>query len=638
MSCSLVNAQLTWIQCDEQVPACSNCRRNGIVCLVEDPATKRQQPRNYLEILEQRVELLEGMLRELQPSSASESSASPNTLAPAGNHQPSTATADEDHHDLSDLSSMVGTLSINAAGAEPHYLGPSSVFAFTRFIKPSLHQAISSITPTQDHHNLSTPEPCPLPDYPTAVRLSNAYFQNIHTQYPFLHEPTFRMWETALEDPLEAMSILNFDPVPLYFLNMVYAVGALLLPTIGYSPEQLYASALLYIDDILCRDNLEAIQAILCSAAYSLRSSKGTSQWKLAGLAVRHCVTLGYHRNQKRFRSSVSPLQQELQKRTFWSAYEMECSAAVMLGRPLCLHFQEIDAELPLDIEESRITSTGICGSPRSSPTDPPTMMTYANHAFRIRALQGCIQTALYSDTALKDPAVRKTRVQELLMELKEWQTSNPPPIVPPAGGGLSIFMTPDWYQINYNYAILQLYRVEITDSKEPASDDVFVICLEAAKSTCHSYRRQFFGKPTTYTWAALHELFLAGLTYLYCLWTSPAAREASRHDQVSSACTDCTMVLVILAERWSDAAPYRDIFEALASRTMTMMADTQQGKEIASTALVPGQDYYPEDLPQWMEGITDTGISLGVDLLLSGLIDDFPSREQYDYGDGGWG
>jgi hypothetical protein len=202
----------------------------GAVCLVEDPATKRQRPRNYLEILEQRVESLEAMLREAQPLFTTESIASPSSQAPVNNHQPSTIAADDDHPDLSDLSSMVGTLSINAAGSEPHYLGPSSVFAFTRFIKPSLHQAISSITPTQDHHNPATPEPCPLPGYPTAVRLSNAYFQNIHPQYPFLYEPTFRMWETALEDPLEAMSILNFNPVPLYFLNMVLTRSSFLEP------------------------------------------------------------------------------------------------------------------------------------------------------------------------------------------------------------------------------------------------------------------------------------------------------------------------------------------------------------------------------------------------------------------------
>lgn len=38
-------------------------------------------------------------------------------------------------------------------------------------------------------------------------------------------------------------------------------------------------SALMYIDDILVHDNLEAVQAILCCAIYSLRSPTGTSHW-----------------------------------------------------------------------------------------------------------------------------------------------------------------------------------------------------------------------------------------------------------------------------------------------------------------------------------------------------------------------
>lgn len=61
----------------------------------------------------------------------------------------------------------------------------------------------------------------------------------------------------------------------------VYAVGATLLPSAGYSSEQLYASAMLFIDDVLCYDNLESIQAILICATYSLRSFTGTSQWYL---------------------------------------------------------------------------------------------------------------------------------------------------------------------------------------------------------------------------------------------------------------------------------------------------------------------------------------------------------------------
>ncbi|KAI9042021.1 Positive regulator of purine utilization [Aspergillus affinis] len=628
-------------RCDEQVPACSNCRRNNLVCLVEDPATKRHQPRNYLETLEQRVILLENMLQDARSSATSDSVPSPNGPPVANPGHASIAPVDDDRNDLGGLPSIIGTLSLNAAGAEPSYLGPSSTFAFARFIKPSLRQVVSSLSPNvsrpaADAHG-AIPEPCPLPDYRAAVRLSNAYFQNIHPQYPFIHEPTFRVWEAALEDPFEGISTFAYNPVPLYFLNMVYAIGAILLPSTGYSAEQLYVSAMLYIDDILCHDNLQCIQAILCCAAYSLRSSKGISHWKLGGQALRQCVNLGYHRSQRRLRSILNPLQQEMQKRAFWSAYVMECSAAVMLGRPLSLHFREIDAEFPLDIEETYLSQTGICGSPRSSPAEPPTMMTHAIHGFRIRSLLGCIQTALYSDSTLLYPDIRKVRVQELSTDLGKWKAESPPPMIPPEGGALSYFVTPDWYETNYNYAVLQLYRIQITDTKDPAPDEIFLKCLYAAKALCHSYRRQSIGKPITYTWSALHELFLAGLTYLYCLWTSPTAREASRHDQVSSTCMDCTMVLVILAERWPDAAPYRDVFDALASRTMTMMADLQQDHNlVAPTALVPGKDTYPEQLPQWVAGIEDAGLSVGVDWLLSELIDDVPIPQQYADG-GSW-
>jgi hypothetical protein len=264
--------------------------------------TKRHQPRNYLETLEQRVLLLEEQLRQAESGKASEPSPFSNTQSTFSDQTSSTTV--EGPLELDDLSSMIGTLSLNAAGAEPSYLGASSAFAFARFFKPSIRQAatslppeISSISRSSLHGHVSTaPEPCHLPDYQTAVKLSNAYFQNFHPQYPFLHEPTFRMWETMLQDPIETMSSLGYDPVPLYFLNMVhmicavgdvlalillkvFAIGALLRPDLGYSAEQLYVSAMLYIDEIICNDNIECIQAILCCAAYSLRSSKGTSHW-----------------------------------------------------------------------------------------------------------------------------------------------------------------------------------------------------------------------------------------------------------------------------------------------------------------------------------------------------------------------
>ncbi len=257
--------------------------------------------------------------------------------------------------------------------------------------------------------------------------------------------------------------------------------------------------------------------------------------------------------------------------------------------------------------------------------------MTQSIHSIRLRRLWGKVHTTLYSDTALNNPADSSyhARIEQLRTELENWRVAIPamPPI---QGEALSLFATPDWFQLNYNYTILQLYRIQITDSKGGAADNLFFECLHAAENICHGYRRQFLGKPTTYTWGALHELFLSGLTYLHCLWMSPAVREVTRQDQASSTCTDCTIVLVIIAERWEAAAPYRDIFETLASRTMTMMADKKHQEWILPGTSTDALDQSPGELTQWMASIADTGMSDGYDRLLTGLVGDLPRQPQF--------
>lgn len=250
-------------------------------------------------------------------------------------------------------------------------------------------------------------------------------------------------------------------------------------------------------------------------------------------------------------------------------------------------------------------------------------MMTYAIHGFGIRVLLGRIQTALYSDCSLSS-SEKYERVDKLSAALERWWAETPPTRPPLKERAYSFFMTEDFYKVSYNHALMQLYRVHITDRETAAPDEIFLKCLRAAMNTCHGFRRQFLGKPTAFTWSAMHEIFLAGLTYIYCLWTSPACREASRHDQVSSTCTDCTVVLVVLGERWAGAAPFRDVFEVLANRTMTMMADVQQGKQIQPAPLHRGQEACPPDLEQWIAGVSNnTGWMSGADWLLNELIED---------------
>lgn len=213
-----------------------------VVCLVEDPATKRQQPRNYLETLEQRVEELENKLQQARSKSHEDSSLFSQAGFQEGGYSQSVFGADwssssdymgsadttkvkTDTEDMNDIATKVGLLSV-AAGAEPHYLGSSSAITLCRIINSALVQALpkkgrpNSARHSNDSHSASSP--FMFPNSESCVRLSDAYFDQIHTQYPFLHEPTFRSWEASfLPSEMSNMSDLgSFSSFALYMVGL----------------------------------------------------------------------------------------------------------------------------------------------------------------------------------------------------------------------------------------------------------------------------------------------------------------------------------------------------------------------------------------------------------------------------------
>ncbi|KAF5529624.1 purine utilization positive regulator [Fusarium mexicanum] len=595
------------LKCDDRTPSCGNCERLGITCLVLDPQSKNSRPRNYLEMLEGRVAGLQSNDHITPPQS---------TPAAASNGESTSSipcTPDE-RDGTSDLSSRVGMLDFRTTQIEPQYLGSSSSFAFSRIINLSLTSNLPT-APALAHlsDRRSSPSPCLLPDYDVPVKLSGAYFKT---------------WETMLYDSSLDFTETGFSFTPLFFLNMVYAVAALLTPSTQSLAGQLYISAQLYAD-VLSKDNIESIQALLCYAMYSLRSLEGPSLWKISGLAMRQCIELGYHRGVKQFAPVANILQQEMRNRVFWVAQGIDCTVAVRLGRPLGIPPQEIDAEFPLDLDDSVITEAGIVELPREYSSQPPKGMSTAIHVFKLRYIWARIHTSLLSDTvrlSIEDHTYH-ARIEQLRVDLDTW-LANAPEARPHVNDDLSIFAKRAWYETNYSHTILLLYRSQLREYKESLSK-VFEDCIEASRSICQTYRRLYIGTSTRYTWGTLHCLFLAGLTYLHCLWTSPAAWESIRPEDVSKTCTDCTMVLVAIAEGWQAAAPYRDTFEALASRVIAMVFKknrTEQTSLPLSSEAEAG-DQNQDTWGHWMNDMANAGVLEGVDGLLEGFIGDFATQ-----------
>ena len=254
--------------------------------------------------------------------------------------------------------------------------------------------------------------------------------------------------------------------------------------------------------------------------------------------------------------------------------------------------------------------------------------MTKAIETFRIRQIQGRMHASLYCDLKLNDPLhpTYQSRVDRFREELEAWRSSLPIE-VQENGEPLTLFTGSYWWDMYYHNLILNLYRGLLT-SPAPCKTEIVFECLESAADMCRGLRAQLLGKRTTPTWGALHSCFIAGLTYLHCLWFSPAIRDATRQDVVSSTCQDCTIALVLMAQWHEAASPYRDIFECLAARTITMLVDKKQEKVSGSVNTTAAENGNPdsEQCSQWMGDIASgNGMSDDVERLLYGLIWELP-------------
>jgi hypothetical protein len=268
--------------------------------------------------------------------------------------------------------------------------------------------------------------------------------------------------------------------------------------------------------------------------------------------------------------------------------------------------------------------------------------MTKSLMTFRIRQLWARIHVYVYSDLALSDAShpTYQSRIDGFRKDLEGWRASLPEDNINATlhPDSLTLFTSSYWYDLSYNCTIMNLYRGQLTYAKGSLCDEATLLeCMRAAEDVCHGLRNELLGKHTTPTWGALHSCFIAGLTYLHGLWMFRRQlnrnRRETRQDVVSATCTDCTIALVLMAQWHDGAAPYRDIFEALAARTMTMLVEkdrVEMASEEGQTVGIGSSDEAlssPDVFSQWMADISETGMGDSLETLLNGLVYDLPGR-----------
>ncbi|KAK9372649.1 fungal-specific transcription factor domain-containing protein [Lipomyces chichibuensis] len=369
----------------------------------------------------------------------------------------------------------------------------------------------------------------------------------------------------------------------LYFLNLIFAIGVAVhqqqYPALLC--ESYHAAAMKHIEPVFASpDRLESLQGILLLGLYSIMRPAVPGVWYVLGVSLRLCVDLGLHveGGVKSWsgtnitpKNGQGPMKEgdafdartlDLRRRLFWCTYAMDRQVCVYLGRPFGIADNSIKVPFPSDLDDVFITSEGIMKPPEDTP---PSYKQVAVHIFQIRRLQSEVQTILYERAELpRRFATLKEWQTNMARRLEEWHNTAPK-------SAKDMNCNFNLYFLDLNYQQTRLLLHGISPAIPRPSVEAFFIIADASEKVIRAYRQLHREKNINYTWMAVHNLFMAGTSYLYCLYHSKEVRTRTRMDVIDFNTMACIHVLTAMVDKCDAASGCRDTFELLTAAILRL-------------------------------------------------------------------
>jgi hypothetical protein len=379
--------------------------------------------------------------------------------------------------------------------------------------------------------------------------------------------------------------------------------------------------------------DLEELQAVLLLAAFALMRPVAPGLWYIVGVAMRLAVDLGLHYedgteiedlkskqvSDKKARRSIDAKEKgrrewtrDFRRRLWWSTYNFDRLVSTCVGRPFGITDQVVTTAFPSVIDDRFISRMG--GLTLSETSLEPSYKRVSHHYFKLRLLQSEILQVLQYQQAQQvrvrrrdeqiegvDPTILspylsrhtsfRTWRQNIDQRLYEWKESAP------LQAATGVSFDRKFLELNYWQAVIMLYRQslavpaafanELSPTEEVTSpgstivedkddeDHVFLKCAEAGQNTLKLYRQLHRQRLVNYTYLATHHLFMAGISFLYAVWHSPAVRSRLTLDSFDFTVLAATSVLGDLMEKCPPAEACRDAFERMSKATVQMCLST---------------------------------------------------------------
>lgn len=572
-------------RCDRNLPKCKACERANAPCLTTDPTSGRAVPRSYLSHLEARVKELETEL----------------------------AKRDDSNLDLGHVD----------GGS---YLGASAGLTFSCILSAALKENLPGEQTLQ-----TTPRSRPeqgvdvrLPSKPVAEQYMSVFFREANPQLPILHREAFvrahfepvygrlsPSTHLASDQTSMALDQTLEEPPPgsfyrrcvdtgnfaypsvatrrsLYFLYSVFAIGVASRQQ-EYDAklaESLHLTAMQYYRVVISSpDRLEALQGVLLLGLYSVMRPAYPGIWHVVGTAMRMCQELGLHNERRNTKSETAT--RDLCRRLFWCAYSLDRQISVYLGRPpgipdYCVRtpFPSMadDSQVPYRVsssDESDLpTGTEIVDSARSTSESPLADLTNVGPSykrislafFKLRRIQGQIQAVLYDGSEVPRAFADLGEWREYMFNKLEswWHESQKDTKLN------NCHFNSNFLCLNYHQTRILLFGVSPGNLRPSESHMLFL--AHAGLQIIQTYSDIFASKSLNYSWAAVHNIFLAGTSYLYVLYHSSSFRSKTSITELETVVISTLEVIDYLSNYCDAAATCHRSFKLLSQAIIELV------------------------------------------------------------------
>ncbi|PHH78859.1 hypothetical protein CDD82_2800 [Ophiocordyceps australis] len=458
------------IKCDGKQP-CTHCSVYSYECTYDKPSNRRRNPApQYIEALENRLQLAENLLRKfmpdvdltdrtLDPAVQQEFQNRERARANASKLRTGQATEPEVPSDakLTTMIDSIGQLDLDDRGGWDFH-GTSSGHVFLRRMKDNFRGLLGPVSkvpflPRPDRHpgltGFDSPSSGPgspfstvstYPDLPpkeTARKLCYYSLSCATCLLRIVHVPTFyERLDQVYGRPMDSLSQEDT-----HFLALVYAVLALgcMYNTLednkpgsgAYKAAidqgaKYYKTARALLQDLAeCRD-IVTLQTLLFMILFLQSTSNLSACYSFVGVALRSALRIGLHRNLQHERIGV--VEQEVRRRVFYVIRQMDIYVSTMLGFPLLLNIDDVDQLYPTEVDDEYITNAGIIQPPPGTSS----FFEAFNAQTRLMEVLGKITKYVYPTRGQDQPAangnksspsflVSCARIQEIEADLRGW-------------------------------------------------------------------------------------------------------------------------------------------------------------------------------------------------------------------------